>query len=56
MDKRFTPGLCLCCGEYVDVLLHIHAEQHGFKDAYEQIEKGMYKTCKEYNAKWERRF
>lgn len=43
-DPRFNSGICLICGEHVDVLLHVHSQLHGYKDAYEQIRKGKYKT------------
>lgn len=53
-NRRFNPGTCLICGLHYDVLLHIHAESHGFKDAYEMINAGMiefdyerYDKCKQ---------
>ena len=46
-DPRFNSGICTICGEHLDVLLHSHSQQHGFKDAYEQIAYG------EYKADWE---
>lgn len=36
-ELRWTPGICLFCGEEFDVLLHCHAREHGFKDAYDMI-------------------
>lgn len=38
-------GTCRCkypgCGAYLDVLTHVHAEKHGYKDKYEMIAAGM---------------
>ena len=42
-DPRFNSGICTVCGEHLDLLLHIHAQGHGFKDAYDQIKQGKYK-------------
>lgn len=41
-NPRFNSGICLVCGEHMDLLLHIHAESHGFKDAYDQIKYGYW--------------
>ena len=56
-NRRFNPGTCLICGLHFDVLLHIHAESHGFKDAYEMIDAGLvkfdyerYNKCKQKNC------
>lgn len=43
-DPRFNSGICTVCGEHLDVLLHLHAQSHGFKDAYDQIKQGKYKA------------
>ena len=43
-DPRFNSGICTICGEHMDVLLHIHSQQHGYADAYEQIACGAYKS------------
>lgn len=56
-NRRFNPGTCLICGLHFDVLLHLHAESHGFKDAYEMIDAGLvefdyerYNKCKQKNC------
>ena len=56
-NRRFIPVTCLICGLHFDVLLHIHAESHGFKDAYEMIDAGLvkfdyerYNKCKQKNC------
>ena len=56
-NRRFNPGTCLICGLHFDVLLHIHAESHGFKDAYEMIDAVLvkfyyerYNKCKQKNC------
>lgn len=40
-DDRFLSKNCICklCGEHIDVVLHQHAQLHGFKDAYEFLAK-----------------
>ena len=43
-DPRFNSGICTVCGEHLDLLLHVHAQEHGFKDAYDQIKQGKYKS------------
>ena len=50
-DPRFNSGICTVCGEHVDVLLHMHAQLHGFKDAYDQIKQGKYKPDWKTNYK-----
>ena len=40
-NRRFNTGTCLICHQHFDVLLHIHAEEHGFKNAYEMIDSGV---------------
>lgn len=40
-NRRFNPGKCLICGLHFDVLLHTHAESHGFKNAYQMINAGV---------------
>lgn len=40
-NRRFNTGTCLLCGLHFDVLLHAHAESHGYKDAYEMIRAGV---------------
>lgn len=42
-DPRFNSGICLLCGEHFDVLLHCHSQQHGYKNAYEQIDDNKVK-------------
>lgn len=37
---RWTGGVCLICGEYMEVITNMHAEKHGFKSADDMIEAG----------------
>jgi hypothetical protein len=48
-DPRFNSGICTICGEHMDLLLHVHSQEHGFKDAYEQIKAGKYKLDYQVN-------
>lgn len=48
-DPRFNSGICTICGEHMDVLLHLHSQLHGYKDAYEQIACGTYRVDFDFN-------
>ena len=37
---RLQPCICTICGEYLNVVLHIHAEKHGYNSAEEFINSG----------------
>jgi len=37
---RWTGGVCLICGEYMEVITNMHAEKHGFKSADDMINAG----------------
>ena len=38
--SRWCPGYCKLCGEYMEVITHLHAAEHGYKSAEEFIEAG----------------
>lgn len=50
-DPRYNSGICTICGEHLDMLLHLHSQLHGFKDAYDQIRHGKYKLDYKINTK-----
>jgi hypothetical protein len=35
--SRWLPGYCKICGEYMQVITHLHAAEHGYKSAEEFI-------------------
>ena len=37
---RWSPGTCLICGEYMDIITNYHAQTHGYKNAEEMIAAG----------------
>ena len=38
--SRWCPGYCKICGEYMEVVTHLHAAEHGYKSAEEFIKAG----------------
>ena len=54
-EPRFNSGTCLICNEHFDVLLNLHSQQHGDKNAQEQIDDNKVlfdwevKECKRKN-------
>lgn len=43
---RYLPCQCMVCGEMLDVLTHVHAQSHGYKDREEIIAAGYIRTLK----------
>lgn len=39
-DIRLKSGICTVCGEYLNVILHTHAQKHGYETAEEFINAG----------------
>lgn len=37
---RWNSGYCKICGEYMQIITHLHAAEHGYNSAEEFIEKG----------------
>lgn len=51
-DLKYAPGICKICGLHYDVLLKVHAWEHGFKDEYDMINQGyVYLDCDRYKEK-----
>lgn len=38
--SRWCPGYCKICGEYMEVITHLHAAEHGYKSAEDFIKAG----------------
>ena len=42
-NSENRPCICTLCGDNLNILTHVHAEKHGFKNKYEMMEAGMVK-------------
>lgn len=42
-NKENQPCICLLCGYELNILTHVHAEKHGYKNKYEMMEAGVLK-------------
>lgn len=40
-DLKYAPGVCKICGLHYDVLLKLHAKEHGYDSEYDMINDGQ---------------